>query len=340
MKKTLIILLMTSPIFASEIYKKEEALQILGYDPSITLIKEKDSSVVNSKRKTVYFHGFGGNKDAASIIKQYYGVERLPGDVITFDFADANNGGMDTSKSSLGQWNDVKTALYVLKKLLDAGETEIGINAHSRGGATAINMVAVLVDQTRQYNAHLSELGIEEDDRVSILAMLQKGHMILECPLINVREVIKHQIEESCSSSSISSWFKSWPSSLSSSSSSMASVSDSLTYSSATSADYVAPILLKKYRPWAEQAIKSVDAWNSAHIPTIVHFQEVDEVLGNAMDETFYAKLKQSNGDNCTYIHKGNDGGHNSSFKSFASTRNQFLRKYNAAYTIRPLSKL
>lgn len=322
----LFLLLKTVSIFSAD-YDADEARAVLGYDPRITLIKESNPLVVTSKRKTVYFHGFGGNKDAASIVKQYYGSERLAGDIITFDFADADNGSMDTSKSSLGQWNDIKTALYVLKKMHEAGEKEAGIDAHSRGGATAVNMVAVLVDQTGQYDARLSELGINQELRQALLRMLQKGHIVLECPLIDVRSVIQHSIEESSTSSSGSSssswlwrWFASSPS------------TETTIYSSAASVDYMAPLILKKYRPWAEQAIRSAEVWHDVQIPTIVHFQEEDEVLGNARNNEFYEKLSRSNGGDCTSFHLGNDGGHNSSFRSFASERNAFLKKYGASY--------
>lgn len=304
-------------------YDAIQACRLLGYDPQITLLKESDQHVVRSGRKTLYLHGFGGNKDTASVLKQYHGSERLPGDVVTFDFADANNGTMDTTKSSLGQWNDIKTALYVLNTLHESGETEIGITAHSRGGATAINMVAVLVDRTGQYDDRLAELGIDAVRRKALVSMLQNGHIVLECPLIDVRAVIQHHIEESSSAASLRSWFSSGAS------------SSSLTYSSATALDYAAPVVLRKYRPWAEQAVKSVESWRDVRIPTILHFQEVDEVLGNARNSEFYAKLKAANGQDVTFIHQGNDGGHNSSFKSFAYARNRFLKEHGASYHTR-----
>lgn len=306
------------PFYAAELYNRQEAQSLLGYDPRITLIKERDSRVVKSGRKTVYFHGFGGSKDAASGVKSHYGSERLPGDVITFDFPDANYGTMDTSQSSLGQWNDIKTALYVLKRLHDAGEKEIGITAHSRGGATAVNMVAVLADQAGRYDNHLAELGIDNATRISILGMLQKGHIVLECPLVDVRAVIQNQIEHA-SFSLFGTWFAS------------SSVADASTYSSATSMDYAAPAFLQKYRPWAEQARISARAWNGVNIPTIVHFQEEDEVLGNRYDSKFFDTLRASNGAD-THLHTGRDGGHNSSFQSFAFSRNDFLQAYNGSH--------
>lgn len=331
------LLLATGSIFAADsvdIYSKQEAKHLLAYDPCITLLKEGDPKVVTLNRKTLYFHGFGANKNVASDIKNYYGSERLPGDVVTFDFVDANNGGMDTSGSSLGQWNDIKTALYVLKKLHDIDETEVGITAHSRGGATAINMVAALVDQTDKYDDRLRELGIDNEVRNNLVSMLQKGHIVLECPLVELRATIQHHIEESTKSASRSVSGDACFNSLSSSSAYLGldSILSLFSSSSAASVDYAAPLVVKEYRPWQEQAIKSADAWHGAQIPTIVHFQEEDEVLGTKMNDELYEKLEASNGSDYTHVHKGKDGGHNSSFRSFAAARNLFFKKYGASY--------
>lgn len=315
----LFIILSTIAIHAGKLYETQEAINLLGFDPSITLIRESDCAVVPSLRKTVYFHGFGANKEAAFDIKHYHGAKRLPGDIVTFNFQDANNGAMNTSHSSLGQWNDIKVALYVLKKLHDSGEKEVGITAHSRGGATAINMVAALINQAGRYDERLKALGIDAATRISIINMLQRGHVVLECPLIDVRAAIQNQITQSSNS-----WFGAWivPS----------VIVESLAYSSAVSVNYVAPLVLQEYRPWAEQARASAKEWKDANIPTIVHFQEKDEVLGNNYDIDFFNALETANGQDYTHFHKGDDGGHNSSFNSFADKRNRFLKDHGGSY--------
>lgn len=316
--KILTSLLVSNIIFISDrsLHGAEEATRVLGYDPHISLIRETDETVINTGRKTVYFHGFGGNSSVAAGIKHLYGAERLPGDVVTFDFADAvTTAGMDTTKSSLGQWPDMKTALYVLKTLHDSGETAVGITAHSRGGATAVNTVAALVDETTKYDENLAEIGIDGAKRKAMLKMLQRGQIVLECPLVHVRSVIKHQVETSRAGSWLTRMF-----------------GDSLSSSSASTADYCASAVVRKYRPWNEQAIESAEKWNNIRIPTIVHFQENDEVLGNRNDHEFYEKLSASNGVDHTERHVGADGGHNSSFASFYAARNAFLQARGASY--------
>lgn len=318
--------LINSIIFASEmpLYNPADAIEKLGYDPKITITRETDPTVINTGRKTICLHGFGDSRLGPIYAKREYGPARLAGDIITFNFADANTeSGMDTSKSSLGQWPDVEAALYVLNNMHEYGEKNIGINGHSRGGATAINMVAALADETGKYETKFAKLGIDADKKRTLLRMLQNGHIILECPLTDVRSVIRHQISKSTIGSSLTGLVGSW-------------LASSSINASASSIDYCASAVVRKYRPWQEQAIKSAAQWQDAKIPTIVHFQKDrwrgDEILGNENDEKLMALLSVSNGKTHTEMHAGYDGGHNSSFASFNHERNQFLKKYGAAY--------
>lgn len=325
-------ILSLSPIFAGYasgslvkndipvIYNKEDAICTLGYDPEIILINESSPLVVNTGRKTLFFHGFGSNKNAAEIIKLSYGAERLPGDIVSFNFADAATAlGVDTTKTSLGQWSDMKSALYVLKTLHDNGEKSLGIVARSRGGATVINVIAALNDKTHLYDNYLSKLGINEQKRESLITMLQRGNIILECPLICVRSTIRHRVGRSI-------WCLKLKNCLGS------RLALNVIQVISVVLDYCAPILWwSDYRPWRDQAIKSAEKWNLVNIPTIVHFQDPDLTLGNELDTAFFCKLKISNGE-ATFIHIGSDGGHSSSYASFASMRNDFLKKYGASY--------
>ncbi len=311
----------TRPTSIAAILGHDQRIKLLGHDPRMALLGESDGEVVASPsgRRTIYLHGFGANRDAARRIKTVYGSQRLPGDIWTFDFADAvHDAAMDTAKSSLGQWSDMRVALYVLNHAYERGEREVGINAHSRGGATAVNMVAALVDRAGTYDARLSEIGIDLERKAALVEMLRRGHIVLECPLVDVRAVLKHNIATASR--------RSWWARLFGSNPSAASF--------AASADYAAPVVLKEYRPWQEQAIKSAENWGGAGIPTIVHFQQEDEVLGNARDVEFFTNLSASNGATHTHRHVGRDGGHNSSFRSFEVTRNRFLREHGAAYKL------
>lgn len=306
------VFLINNSIFTVE--KGSQLTKRLGCDPEITFILEGDSKVSPSPtgRLTVYVHGFGANKYEAVKVKDRFGSVRLPGNVATFDFADAKYGDdINKSESSLGQWHDMRVLLCVLNKLHQSGQQEIGINAHSRGAATVVNTVAALTDQTGKYDSRLSEIGIDSARRANILAMLKRGHIVLECPMISVPSVLKHRLKFvslDCQSK----------------------VCNFLV----CLLNHCIPLVTKKYRPWQEQAIKSAENWNNAAIPTIVHFQENDEIVGNEQDMDFYHKLSSSNGHQYTEFHRGNDGAHSSSFASFAPARNLFLQKHGAAYKL------
>lgn len=328
LKILLLTTFITSAIFASEmpLYDSSDAIKKLGYDPKITLTRETDATVINTGRKTICLHGFGDNKSGPIRAKKDFGSAHLPGDIITFNFPDAaTKKGIPTSKSSLGQWPDMQAALYVLTAMHNCGEKSIGINGHSRGGATAVNMIAALADQTNKYQEKFAALGIDTAKKTALLQMLQNGHVVLECPLTEVRAVIRHQVAQSSVGSSLSHWFGPW-------------LASGCIRASASSVDYCASAVVRKYRPWQEQAIKSVAKWQNAKIPTIVHFQRDDtrgcgdEVLGNEHDTEFMTRLSASNGATHTRVHTGYDGGHNSSFASFAPARNAFLKDFGAAY--------
>jgi hypothetical protein len=325
-KILLLTIFITPAIFASEmpLYNPADAKEKLGYDPKITIVRETDGTVINTGRKTICLHGFGDNGLGPIRAKQADGSARLPGDIVTFNFPDAvTERGMDTTKSSLGQWPDMQAALYVLNTMHDCGEKSIGINGHSRGGATAVNMIAALANQTDEYKEKFAALEIDAVKKAALLQMLQTGHVVLECPLTDVRSVIKHQVAKSSTGSSLTSWFGPW-------------LASSSIRASAASVDYCASAVVRKYRPWQEQALESATKWQDAKIPTIVHFQKDgyrgDEVLGNEHDEEFMARLSASNGATHTRVHTGYDGGHNSSFASFAHPRNEFLSRHGAAY--------
>ncbi len=297
-----------------------QAKKILGYDPAITLLVEADLQVVSSPtgRKTVYVHGFGANKYEAVKVKDRFGSIRLPGDVVTFDFADARYGHVDKSKSSLGQWHDMRVLLYVLNKLYESGQQEVGINAHSRGAATVVNTVAALSDQTGKYANRFSEIGIDSARQIDLLAMLRRGHIVLECPMVSVTSVLKHKITKMVKGSSFEKLIC------------QPKVCAFLVFL----ADQLMPLVVRRYRPWQEQAIKSAENWNNAAIATIIHFQQNDEIVGNEQSMAFYEKLRSSNGDKYTELHVGHDGAHSSSFASFAGPRNLFLQKHGAAYKL------
>lgn len=61
----------------------------------------------------------------------------------------------------------------------------------SAGGGAVINALAVL--NKNIYDQHLQKLGINSDDKKKILAAIQKGWIILDCPLKSYEEFMEFQ---------------------------------------------------------------------------------------------------------------------------------------------------
>lgn len=145
-------------------------------------------------RAILYLHpwGFIGlpHKRSSDLLR-YYNV--LPGDVITFNFPDAGwRLPFPFIYSSFGQISDVLPALYTLAYSYDHFDIHaIDIFGYSRGGAVAINMIAVLNDTEGTYDELLAYIGIDAAKRKKLLEIVQKGSLVLNCPLADTNATMQ-----------------------------------------------------------------------------------------------------------------------------------------------------
>lgn len=316
-----LIFLMASKIFAGS----GDPGLALRHLPVMTEIPEADPAVVLTGRKTLYIHGLKGHQGTAAQLKREYGSGRLPGSVVSFDLpAEAAVWHASKYARGLGRWPDVLATLHVLNQLRQDGEEAIGITAHSRGGAAAINTVRVLANQSDYYTSELAELGIYEEQRTAILKMLQAGQMVLECPLIDTQppkfKTIASGDSETEERAKPTLWQKL-----------LAPRVRAPIAPPPTPLGELVPSPSAGYEELAKQACASVLFWNKVNIPVCVHFQAEDEAIGTKQNAKFFAGIYQHNGER-SFIHTGNDGGHFSSLRSFEATRNAFLRDHGAAY--------
>jgi hypothetical protein len=161
------------------------AKQYLGYDPALEYIYEKNNP---NKTTTLYLHGWGDTKNSARILKKFCKV--VDNNIVTFNFADARPVLGKLNQSNFGQLSDVLSALYAahcaIKELNLKALDLFGI---SRGGATIINMLALLNDPELfvQYKETLDKIGIDQTARKEILNAIQNGTIILNIPLRSMK---------------------------------------------------------------------------------------------------------------------------------------------------------
>ncbi len=188
----------TCPNIASHLCplsEQQKQLKLFGYDLGIEYHTHSDNRVFKPEKRAIfYLHPWGvvgmPNKKHAHLLKLY---DVLPGDIITFNFPDGVwRAPIPLWYSSLGQLSDVLPALYALSYAYDTfGLKAIDIFGYSRGGAVAVNMLAVLHNKTGTYDTALAEIGITATKRKQLIALIENGSVVLNCPLIDGNVTLK-----------------------------------------------------------------------------------------------------------------------------------------------------
>lgn len=148
------------------------------------------STVIAGKRTDapvmICCHGYGSNYTIARAVSSWNVV---PDHIIGFNFPDYDLRNYDPKKSTFGSIQEILPLLYMIKKcVIDAGLESINLYGFSAGGGAIINAFAVL-NQT-MYDEQLKKIGIDSATKTKILAALQKGHIILDCPLKSIDELM------------------------------------------------------------------------------------------------------------------------------------------------------
>jgi pimeloyl-ACP methyl ester carboxylesterase len=280
-------------------YNTKEITKKLGYNPSIRLYQ--GDARVHGNDVTVYIHGYGDNHQFTIpffMLNSYM----LPGTVIGFNFQDVTENAfkLKIGKSSVGQSGDIATLSLVLKMLDECGVESFNLFGYSRGGATTVTTLGRLCSYD-QHRLFFERIGITEQQAHRIITKVQKGTIVLNCPLIDSNAVAHY-------------WFGRF---------------DKFFMNS------IIPRIME-HRAHEDQAIHAADAIQKMNFRILVHFQKNDKVLGNepAIDACFYNNLKGPH----TYLVIADDGGHLHSGKTLGKATQAFHKKYHAPYY--PITKL
>ncbi len=268
---------------------------LFGYDLQIEHVVDNDTEAqTNHMRPTLYLHGLGDTKHSAKLLKALADV--LPGDVITFNFHDRGVVIPKVRHSNLGQLPDILPALYTLKWAKDHLKlTEVDLFGYSRGGATVLNMIAVLNDKTGKYDKELARIGIDAKERTALLAMIQKGCITLNCPLTNANVSAKYRFK--------------------------------------TLGPKILKALARVglYKLDGIQALESAQTFKDLKLTILLHFQYRDTIVSNKNEAELYYRLSQHNPES-TYIVLGNNGGHLHTHAALAHTIHTFKKMYGSSY--------
>lgn len=132
-------------------------------------------------------HGLGGDEKIANYLNSY---ECIDDHLIGFRFPDHGNYAFLRSPQNLsyGTVREFLPFLYLLKRIvIDAEAEKINLYGYSAGGGCIVNTLAILIEN--RFSEEIEAIGIKNEERQKILSAIQKGLLILECPLKSLDEV-------------------------------------------------------------------------------------------------------------------------------------------------------
>ncbi len=159
-------------------------IQPFSYDLGIEVVANKHPTA----GVTICCHGYGSSSHIAEIVDSF---KAIPDHLVGFNFPDYDlmHRPYDPRKSTFGSIYELLPLLYIIKRCVcDAGLTEINLYGFSAGGAAVINTLAVLNETT--YDAQLADIGVTLEDKKRIIAAIEKGLIVLDCPMKSVEEII------------------------------------------------------------------------------------------------------------------------------------------------------
>lgn len=272
------------------------------HDLALEYIVEKEPKrCQNNGRITLYFHGWGETKHGAHRIKRKSGS--LPGTVVTFNFADAGSIKNRLFQTNFGQIDDLLVAAWVLNHLKETHQLHaIDLYGYSRGGATVLNLLAVLHDAEGLYSQDLARIGIDDARRKELLVIIEKGSIVLDCPLSNVNDVLRYRYPLS------------YP------------VLQQLMQ------------LVSRYKKDGLQALSSAELLGGCRLNILLHLQHNDSVVLNVNDCHLYKALWKAN-PATTYLVIGNDGGHYHNHRTLSPSVNAFKKLHGGSYYVDHLDR-
>lgn len=155
-----------------------------SYDLHIKHIASK----TENNEVTICCHGYGHNY---SIVDAVHSYKVLPGHLIGFNFPDHDiTSRSDHHKSVYGTIDEILPLLYLIKYYAcDLKVPVINLYGFSAGGGAVVNALAIMNQYA--YKERLWHVaGISRGLIAHMLAALERGFIVLDCPLKSFNEII------------------------------------------------------------------------------------------------------------------------------------------------------
>lgn len=154
-----------------------------SFDLGVKVIPSKDKQA----GVTICSHGYGHCNE---IVDSVRAANAIKTHLIGFNFPDFGiTDASDHAKSTFGSIDEILPLLYLIKRCVaDLGLDTVNLYGFSAGGGAVINAIAALNETT--FDKQLAALGITESNKKAMLDAVQKGTIILDCPLKSIDEII------------------------------------------------------------------------------------------------------------------------------------------------------
>jgi len=136
---------------------------------------------------TICCHGYGSSCEIGEVVHSF---RVIPDHLVSFNFPDYDciRRKLKVEQTVFGSIDEILPLLYVLKMcVIDAGLKSIDLYGFSAGGGAIINVLATLNKNT--HDESLKKIGIDAEGKKRIITALEKGLIILDCPLKSMDEV-------------------------------------------------------------------------------------------------------------------------------------------------------
>lgn len=279
--------------------------QSVGYNLDLQLWPDYRGEVKHTF-PSLLAHGWSASSTTMTEYARVDRTYRIPGDAVTFRFKDAfTNSGSFILHSSFGQINDIKSFLVALRAMYDCKVPGCNLFGQSRGGGTIPNALAVLNTETRYWDKGFGAIKsfFEDEDRIKIIAMIKKGVVVLDTPMITSQAGINAHVNK---------------------------IFGRLFYVKKVVSflmdRIILPIITRgNYSSSGPQALTSVKNL-PVDLKVAVSYQKNDESVGNLYDKEFAQALVDRLGQKNVWIVLGNDGG-----RRFDDIKWQELQQANKA---------
>lgn len=186
MIKILFLIMISSNLLAipkSELQNLLKESHPFSYDLGIKVMpgKQTNSGV------TICCHGYGSSCNIGEVVHSF---KAIPDHLVSFNFPDYDciRRKLTVHQTVFGSPDELMPILFLLKRLvIDGGVEQVSLYGFSAGGGAIVNILATL-NQTMR-DELLKKIGIDAEGKKKIIAALQKGMIILDCPLKSMDEI-------------------------------------------------------------------------------------------------------------------------------------------------------